>query len=119
MGGFVVRIQGKTIYPLYTIEQTNKAIGQKEGCMTQEQLNQMTQEQKDLLLQQLLEKQLRESAMNEAKKLGIGLSTGGFISIRMPKVGTKNQPALYIDPQNIETLKNLIPKIETFAEANK
>ena len=83
--------------------------------MQQTNINTMTQEQKDLLLEQLLAKAQREAAVAEAKLLGLSWSKNGFISVRLGKIGDKAQPALYIHPSNINELQNKMAAIVAFA----
>lgn len=80
-------------------------------------INSMTQDQKDQLLADLMAKQARHEALSQAQSKGLSWSKNGFITMRMPKVGEKNQPAIYIDPANLNHLQSLLPVIQEFATA--
>lgn len=78
-------------------------------------INTMTQEQKDLLLGQLLAKAQQEASLAEAKRQGLSWSKNGFVTVRMSKVGDKAQPAIYIHPANVAELRAKLDAIESFA----
>lgn len=79
------------------------------------ELQSMTQAQKDELLAQLMQKEARHQALEKAKANGLSWSTNGLITVRMPKVGDKNQASLYINPANVNYLSSVLTAIQDFA----
>lgn len=75
----------------------------------------MTQEQKDQLLANLMAREARHAALEKAKANGLSWSTNGLITVRMPKVGEKNQASLYINPANLNYLASVLPAVQDFA----
>ena len=78
-------------------------------------LENMTQEQKDALLTQLLAKQQQEERRKKAQDLGLGWSKNGFITLRQGKLEDKNLPAHYIHPSFLGKLESMMPTLQAFA----
>lgn len=75
----------------------------------------MTQEQKDQLLQNFLAKEYAKQKREEYAKMGLSWSSNGFITLKQGKQGDKNLPALYIHPSFIGRLAAAMANIEAFA----
>lgn len=76
----------------------------------------MTQEQKDQLLARLLAKEEHAARIEKFKAAGLSWSTNGLITVKMPKVGDKNQTSLYINPSNVNHLAKALESIQEFAQ---
>ena len=75
----------------------------------------MTQEQKDALLNKFLAREAAKEAQESYAKSGLSWSKNGFITVRMGKAGDKGLPSLYIHPSKVNELAAKLELIQQFA----
>lgn len=79
-------------------------------------LENMSQQEKDALLADLLQKKAQDDARARAEALGLSWSKQGFVVVKQGKLDDgKNLPALYIHPKFLNELDAKLNDIKAFA----